>query len=224
MSDRNDPRTKAERPTEDLRTTASEAASSIAAEASAAARTVKEEGAAVLETAKARASEAAEQGVKQGARQVGGVARAIHRAADELEKESPELARTIHDAAGRVDGMARALRERSPRDLLRTAEDFARRQPLAFFGVATLAGFALARFARASADHHHETTHGRMQPGITPESGPMRHYGHVGGNGPLVAAAPGDSGVTAEKPEGTATLVAAQPGESVTGPQNRDRI
>jgi hypothetical protein len=55
--------------------------------------------------------------------------------------------------------MAHALRERSPREILHTAEDWARRQPLAFFGAATLAGFALARFARSSAQHAHGPAH-----------------------------------------------------------------
>lgn len=145
---------------EDLRATArqareaaSQAASTIASEASAAAGTIKQEGAALLDTAQTRASEMAQQGVHAGAEQAEGIARAIHRAADELDKESPQLARTVHDAAGAIDGMARALRDRNPSEILRGAEDFARRQPLAFFGAAALAGFAIARFARSSATH-----------------------------------------------------------------------
>jgi hypothetical protein len=222
MSDRNDTRIQPDQPAQDLRhatrevrDAAAQAASTVASEARAAGRTLRDEGAAVLEGARDRAEEVAEQGVRQGAEQVGGLARAIHRAADELEGDSPELARTIHDAAGRVDGMARALRDRSPGDLLRGAEDFARRQPVAFFGVAAIAGFALARFARASASHphtRHDTRHGADP---APHRGPYRDdYG----TGPLVAAAPGDSAETAERPEGTATLVAAAPGESVTTP------
>jgi hypothetical protein len=62
----------------------------------------------------------------------------------------------IHDAAGSVDRIASALRDRSPREMLHTAEDWARRQPLAFFGAAAVAGFALARFARSSAQHRHD--------------------------------------------------------------------
>jgi hypothetical protein len=47
--------------------------------------------------------------------------------------------------------MAQRLRGSSPGEMLRGAEDFARRQPLAFFGAAALAGFAVARFAKSSA-------------------------------------------------------------------------
>ena len=43
------------------------------------------------------------------------------------------------------------MRNSSPGELLEGVTDFARRNPLAFFGVTVLAGFALARFARASA-------------------------------------------------------------------------
>jgi hypothetical protein len=145
---------------DDLRTTAQqakeaarEAASTIAGEAQAAAQTLKQEGAALLDTARHRAEDLAQQGQQAGAERTQGLARAIHRAAESLEQDSPELARTVHDAAGAVDNIARALRERSPGDMLRGAEDFARRQPLAFVGLTALAGFALARFAKASAQH-----------------------------------------------------------------------
>jgi len=143
----------------EARDAASEAASTVAAEASAAAQTVKQEGAALLDSAKHRAEDMARDGQRAGAQHAQGVARAIHRAADELQNESPELARMVHDAAGSVDRMARALRESNPRDMLHTAEDWARRQPLAFFGAAALAGFAIARFARSSAEHAHGSAH-----------------------------------------------------------------
>ncbi|WP_408611992.1 hypothetical protein, partial [Falsiroseomonas oryzae] len=145
---------------EDLRSTAegarqaaSEAASTVAAEARAAAETVKREGAAVLDTARSRAEEMAQEGVRTGVQQASGIARAIHRAADELQGDSPQLARTVHDAAGAIDRLAQSLRDRSPGEMLRGVEDMARRQPLAFFGAAALTGFALARFARSSATH-----------------------------------------------------------------------
>lgn len=133
------------------RDAASEVASTVGEEATAAAAALKKEGAAMLDAAKERAQGMAQEGVRAGADQASGVARAIHRAADDLQQDSPALASTIHDAAGAVDDMARALRDRSPGDMLRSIEDFARRQPLVFFGAAALAGFALARFARASA-------------------------------------------------------------------------
>jgi hypothetical protein len=213
MSDRNDPMTRPDDPADPLRRAGGEvreAAAGIAAEATATARTLKAEGEAVLEGARARAEEAARDGVRQGARQVGGVARAIHRAADALEDESPDLARGIHDAAGRVERMAHAMRERSPGELLRSAEDFARRQPLVFFGAATLAGFALARFARSSAAHAH------------PQDGAMRNDPRSGDFArAAMAGAPGAGDAAGRErdepvsPQGNGPLVAAEPFGSV---------
>ncbi|HEV7266654.1 MAG TPA: hypothetical protein VGN83_17285 [Falsiroseomonas sp.] len=227
--------------TEDLRATAretraaaSEAASTVSAEASAAAGTLKREGAALLDTAKDRAGEMAREGVEAGADRAKGLARAIHRAADDLEGESPELARTIHEAAGAVDGMARALRDRSPGDMLRGAEAFAQRQPLVFFGGAALAGFALARFARASATHHHETRHAHPThqaahgeiPG-TPAGGgattsPGTATAGAAGSTYPTAATPRDPATGAPRP---ATLASASLGGSAAyRPPSQDKV
>lgn len=119
--------------------------------ASSAAGRAKEEGAGLLDAAKERAADVAEEGRRAGADQAQGFARAVHRAADELGQDSPAVARMLHDAAGSLDGMAEALRDQSPGEMLRNAEAWARRQPYVFFGVAALAGFAIARFARSSA-------------------------------------------------------------------------
>lgn len=133
------------------RAAAGQAADTIGREASSAVETLKEEGKGLVEAAQHRAEEAVEQGKAVGVEQAEGIARAVHRAATELEGSSPQLARIVHDAAGTIDGMTRSLRESSPGDMLRSVQDFARRNPLAFFGASVVAGFALARFARASA-------------------------------------------------------------------------
>ena len=131
--------------------TAGEVAGQVSQEASAVVSTLKEQGAEVVGAVQARAADLAEQGKRSGAEQAEGFAKAIHRAADELESTSPQLASMVHDAAGSLDRVASGLRNSSPSELLEGVTDFARRNPLAFFGVTVLAGFALARFARASA-------------------------------------------------------------------------
>jgi len=136
---------------EALRGGAADAAETLRREAAAAGRTLKQEGTQVLHDVQERAVEAAERGKHAGAEQAEGIARAVHRAASELEDNSPQLASIVHDAAGTIDRMARSLQESSPGDMLQGVQDFARRQPLAFFGATVLAGFAIARFARASA-------------------------------------------------------------------------
>jgi ElaB/YqjD/DUF883 family membrane-anchored ribosome-binding protein len=182
---------------EDLRATArqareaaKEAGSTIASEAAAAAETLKQEGASLLDTAKTRAQDLADQGKQVGAERTEGIARAIHRAAESLEQDSPEFARTVHDAAGAVDNIARALRERSPGDMLRGAEDFARRQPMAFVGLAALAGFALARFAKASAEHHgrQDMAH-RVHTGPYTSAGAQPMAGEAMGSGAMTSGA-----------------------------------
>jgi hypothetical protein len=101
-------------------------------------------------TVKERARTVAEQQKKTGADQIGGVARAIHGAAHEIEQEMPHAAGFIHDAAAKLEGAADSLRERSVDDLIRSLNSFARSQPAAFFGGAVLAGFALSRFLKSS--------------------------------------------------------------------------
>jgi len=87
-----------------------------------------------------------------GAQQIGSVARATHRAAEEMEKELPGVAQSIHDAAGKLDAASESLRNQKLEDLLDTLGDLARKRPAAVFGGAILAGFALSRFLKASAN------------------------------------------------------------------------
>jgi hypothetical protein len=103
-------------------------------------------------TVKDRARQVAEQQKKVGAEQIGGVARAVHGAAHELEQELPHAAGFIHDAAAKLEGAANSLREHSVDDLIGSLNNFARNQPTAFFGGAVLAGFALSRFLKSSAE------------------------------------------------------------------------
>jgi hypothetical protein len=103
-------------------------------------------------TVKERARKVAEQQKQAGAEQIGGVARAVHGAARELEQKMPQAAGFVHDAAARLEGAAASLRERSVDDLIRSLNNFARSQPAAFFGGAVLAGFALSRFLKSSAE------------------------------------------------------------------------
>lgn len=112
---------------------------------------IKAEGADVAEAAKDRALGFAEEQKQVGADQAEGLARAVHGAADNLQDTSPQIAQYVHDAAAAMDGFARTLRSNSPGQLMGHAEDLARDRPVAFFGAAVLAGFALARFAKSSA-------------------------------------------------------------------------
>jgi hypothetical protein len=104
------------------------------------------------EAAKEQARSFAEQQKAAGAEQLGSVARAIRRTAQDLGGDLPRAAGMIDDAAGRIDKAATALRQRSIDDLVATVSKFAREQPAAFFGSAVFAGFALSRFLKSSGE------------------------------------------------------------------------
>jgi hypothetical protein len=103
-------------------------------------------------TVKHSARKIAEQQKEAGADQIGGIACAVHGAAREIEDKMPQAANFVHDAATRLEGAAASLRERSVDDVFRSLNNFARSQPVAFFGGAVLAGFALSRFLKSSAE------------------------------------------------------------------------
>jgi len=112
---------------------------------------MREKAVEVIEPIKEQAREAAERQKDAGAEQIGGVARAVHGAASELEKELPHAASYVHEAADRLERAAAELRERSLDDLFASLSQFARNQPATFFGSAVFAGFALSRFLKSSA-------------------------------------------------------------------------
>lgn len=100
-----------------------------------------------------QAEEVAEQQKQAGARRVDEMAKAVHGAADELGKQMPQAAELVHTAASRLEGGAEALRERDLRDLMSTFSDMGRKEPLALFGGAIVAGFAISRFLKSSSSN-----------------------------------------------------------------------
>lgn len=100
-----------------------------------------------------KAQSFAEQQKRMGAGQIDGVARAVHRAAEEIEGQLPRVARSVHQAASRLDAASSSLRDRSVDELLTSFGDFARSQPWVLFGGAVLTGFALSRFLKSSAQN-----------------------------------------------------------------------
>jgi ElaB/YqjD/DUF883 family membrane-anchored ribosome-binding protein len=89
--------------------------------------------------------------VGHGAEVVGRFANATQRAADELEQESPQVARLVRGVADRLDNYADDLRDQSVDELVQAASNYTRRQPAVVFGLAALAGFfALRTFKNAA--------------------------------------------------------------------------
>jgi hypothetical protein len=85
-----------------------------------------------------------------GADYLGTIAQAVHRAAGEFERDVPQAAQYIRQAAGQIETVANAVRERDMRDLVSEVQQLARRQPTLFFGGAVILGFAALRFFRSS--------------------------------------------------------------------------
>lgn len=111
-----------------------------------------EEAVASVHDLKDSAAHLAEQQKKAGARQLSGIAGAVHAAADQLEEQLPGAAGYIHDAAERIDHAASDLKNRNLSDLADSVRRLAQDRPLALFGGAVLAGFVLTRFLRSGQD------------------------------------------------------------------------
>lgn len=129
---------------------AKQAASTVRDEAVGATADIKDEVSNIASAAREKAMSLVDQQKQAGAEQAAGLARAIHRSAEELQESSPALAQHVREAAAVVSELADTLRDQSLGELIGQAEGIARRQPVAFFGVAALAGFALSRFVKSS--------------------------------------------------------------------------
>lgn len=89
--------------------------------------------------------------------QINGVAAAITKVADELDSSDQQMvARYARDLASGLSKVGKTVEDRDIDDLMGMAQDFGRKQPVAFLGAAALAGFVASRFALASA-HRRET-------------------------------------------------------------------
>jgi ElaB/YqjD/DUF883 family membrane-anchored ribosome-binding protein len=98
------------------------------------------------------------------ANQINGVAEAISRVAGELEgSDQQSIGRYARDLANGLSKFGKQIESRDVDDLLGAAQDFGRSQPVAFLGVAALAGFAASRFALAS--NHRRDTQGEPTSG-----------------------------------------------------------
>jgi hypothetical protein len=96
------------------------------------------------------AAQLAEQQKKAGARQMSGIAGAVHAAADQLEQQLPGAAGYIHETAERIDHAASDLRSSSLNDLADGVRRLAQERPLVLIGGSVLAGFVLTRFLRSA--------------------------------------------------------------------------
>lgn len=88
--------------------------------------------------------------LEAGANTLGGLARSVKRAAQDLERDSPQTADLVRSVASRVDDYANGLRTQSIEDLWNSAASFTRRQPALVFGLAALTGFFVLRTVKSA--------------------------------------------------------------------------
>jgi hypothetical protein len=89
------------------------------------------------------------------------VALLLHQAGEHATKDDKAtLAEYADKASGQVSQWSEKLRDQDAAHLLEETKQFARRQPLLFFGGTLAAGFVGARFFRSSASQAEQTTDG----------------------------------------------------------------
>ena len=122
--------------------------------------TVKSQAGSLTDTAKEVASDAGEKlrasvsdQKAAGADYVGNVANIIRRTAYEFDNEMPQAGHYIRKAAAQLENVSEAMRNRDMSEIVGNVQDFARKQPTAFFGAAVLLGFAAVRFLKSAPAH-----------------------------------------------------------------------
>jgi hemerythrin-like domain-containing protein len=126
---------------------------------------VAQEAQRLTDTAKEKGSSLLHDQQKFFASQLGGVAAALHRTAQQLGEEEPGgVAHYVDQAAAGLERFSHGLQERDLGSLLHQVEDFARQQPVAFIGSAALLGFLAARFLKSSAERRHPAYHPSSPP------------------------------------------------------------
>jgi hypothetical protein len=122
-----------------------------------AADTVKNQAGSLTDTAKGVASDAGEKlrasvsdQKAAGADYVGNVANIIRRTAYEFDTEMPQAGHYVRKAAAQLENVSEAMRNKNMSEIVGNVQDFARKQPTAFFGAAMLLGFAAVRFLKSA--------------------------------------------------------------------------
>lgn len=143
---------------ERVRTDATDLAETARHDLAGVADTVKQEAAAVGEEAKAQLAEVAEKakGLAEEQKQVivdqlDGVSSSLDKVAGELEEKGEDTAHYFRMVADGASKVTSTVRDNNVDEILAMAEDFGRKQPVAFMGAAALLGFVASRFLVASA-------------------------------------------------------------------------
>jgi gas vesicle protein len=112
------------------------------------------------------------------ANQLDGIANTVSKVADEMEGgDQAVVARYAHEVANGIHRFADNVKQRDLTDVIGMAEDFGRRQPIAFLGAAALAGFVASRLITSSSQRRTQRDGDGGQPG---SYGTANQYGSAG--------------------------------------------
>lgn len=109
----------------------------------------------LVDAAKQRTKRLAVEQKDVAAEQLASVARGLKQAADGMRPDNELAGRWAERAAESIEGFSARLRESDLDDMVAQGEEFARRNPALFIGLAATAGFLLGRFAKSSGGRRH---------------------------------------------------------------------
>ena len=115
---------------------------------------------------------------------IGTVAQAVRQASQQLRTQQHEtIANYIDQAANQLEQFSTRLRDKDVGELMRDAQQFARRRPAVFIGSAFAIGLLGARFLKSSADRNEMREYGdgfsRVDP-MTAGTGSPSYSGDLG--------------------------------------------
>lgn len=152
-----------------------------------AADTVRDAASASASSVKRQVTQVLDKQVASGADLIRQVARSTRHAADDLERDIPQVAGVIRAVADRADTYANDLTTKSLDDIIRSASEFTRRQPAVVFGAAAMAGFLILRMMKAGSEQR-EGGHGMAPRSSTGDMGHRQgSAGTMGGSGDHVS-------------------------------------
>jgi hypothetical protein len=96
-----------------------------------------------------KAEEVTERSRRAGAEGVAQAARTAEAVADTVAADAPAVAEYVRGAAQKIERLAGDLRDKKVGELLSSAAEFGRSQPVAMLAGAALVGFALSRVIKA---------------------------------------------------------------------------
>ena len=104
---------------------------------------------AVGEAVGKKVEEVADKSKEAGADAVAGLGRTASTIADSVADQSPAIADYVRGAGAKIDRLASDLRDKKVGDLMTSAVEFGRSQPVVMIAGAALVGFALSRLIKA---------------------------------------------------------------------------